>query len=431
MRLYILLGILALSAVAVLILHQESRNNQSLKGLTAPIEKHTRGHWVVDKTRVKPTVDPEREAEALTLPYLQGYKPAPILRNVTIYKKEAAYGGVNFCVSGHESGAFLMDMQGRVLHHWNFEITKIWPDAANWIYSGCWRRALLNPEDGSVLVIFEGVGILKLDRNSNLLWSYRGGCHHQAFVTENGLIYVLTHKAMRLPQFDSKKSVLSDYVTILDSSGHWKAETSLLKCLENSDYRFLLNQLSSSSSPDLFHTNSIYVIEHTRKELPPEFSKGRVLISILNLSTIALLDLSSEKVAWAATGDKLGWKRQHDVYPLEQGTLMLFDNLGRAGKSRVLEFSPGDFRVKWEYPGNSNQELFSDQIGMTHRLPNGNTLIVESEGGRAIEVTRNGEIVWEYYSPYRAGEQEELIATLFQMDRIPVEQLPWLKPTQP
>src|SRR6059036_3002382 len=34
------------------------------------------------------------------------------------------------------------------------------------------------------------------------------------------------------------------------------------------------------------------------------------------------------------------------------------------------------------------------------RLPNGNTLITESSFGRLFEVTREGEIVWEYVSPF-------------------------------
>ncbi len=43
------------------------------------------------------------------------------------------------------------------------------------------------------------------------------------------------------------------------------------------------------------------------------------------------------------------------------------------------------------------------------RLPNGNTLITESDGGRLLEVTPAGEIVWEYLNPVRGGEAEELI----------------------
>jgi hypothetical protein len=41
------------------------------------------------------------------------------------------------------------------------------------------------------------------------------------------------------------------------------------------------------------------------------------------------------------------------------------------------------------------------------RLANGNTLITESEGGRLLEVTPAGTIVWEYRNPVRGGEEGE------------------------
>ena len=37
--------------------------------------------------------------------------------------------------------------------------------------------------------------------------------------------------------------------------------------------------------------------------------------------------------------------------------------------------------------------------GYAQRLPNGNTLITESSFGRFFEVTKEGEIVWEYVNP--------------------------------
>lgn len=37
----------------------------------------------------------------------------------------------------------------------------------------------------------------------------------------------------------------------------------------------------------------------------------------------------------------------------------------------------------------------------------------------AFEVTRDGSIVWEFYNPHRAGDQDEFIATLFRVVRIP------------
>ena len=66
--------------------------------------------------------------------------------------------------------------------------------------------------------------------------------------------------------------------------------------------------------------------------------------------------------------------------------------------------------------------------GSSERLPNGNTLISESNRGRAIEVTPDKQIVWEFINPHRAGENNELIATLFEVVRLdPRFPLDWVE----
>ena len=62
-------------------------------------------------------------------------------------------------------------------------------------------------------------------------------------------------------------------------------------------------------------------------------------------------------------------------------------------------------------------------LGAATRLENGNTLITESDGGRAVEVTPSGETIWEFYNPHRAGSKADFIATLPEMIRLP-ESLP-------
>ena len=75
--------------------------------------------------------------------------------------------------------------------------------------------------------------------------------------------------------------------------------------------------------------------------------------------------------------------------------------------------------VVWSYEGTSREPFFTAFCGTAERLANGNTLIVESDNGRAFEVTMGGEIVWEFHNPHRAGEEGEFIATLFDLVRLP------------
>jgi hypothetical protein len=69
--------------------------------------------------------------------------------------------------------------------------------------------------------------------------------------------------------------------------------------------------------------------------------------------------------------------------------------------------------------------MISKEGGSVARLPNGNTLITVSESGRALEVTREGEVVWEFFSPHRAGSKNELVATVWEVMRLPPDAAPW------
>ena len=73
----------------------------------------------------------------------------------------------------------------------------------------------------------------------------------------------------------------------------------------------------------------------------------------------------------------------------------------------------------WQYLGTEREPFYSATCGSAQRLPNGNTLITESDNGRAFEITPENKIVWEFYNPHRAGDSAEYIATLFELLRLP------------
>ena len=54
----------------------------------------------------------------------------------------------------------------------------------------------------------------------------------------------------------------------------------------------------------------------------------------------------------------------------------------------------------WEYTAPEKADFYSSFISGAQRLASGNTLIAEGASGRLFEVTRAGEIVWEYVSPH-------------------------------
>ena len=110
---------------------------------------------------------------------------------------------------------------------------------------------------------------------------------------------------------------------------------------------------------------------------------------------------------------------QHDAHLIPpglpgEGNILLFDNQGAAGiphvhletflSSRVLEIDPISKQIVWQYDASMSGlrywQFYSCFISSARRLPNGNTLICEGMHGRIFQVTRDGEIVWEYVNPH-------------------------------
>lgn len=78
-----------------------------------------------------------------------------------------------------------------------------------------------------------------------------------------------------------------------------------------------------------------------------------------------------------------------------------------------IDLSTGELVWSFTEPG-----FFTKRAGVQQRLPNGNTLITESEAGRVIEVTQDGRIVWEYINPKLVEDHPELRLGILRAERL-------------
>jgi hypothetical protein len=395
----------------------------------SPRPKTPRGRWKINRTAPHKTGEAKLSQDEMekiaTLPYLRGSTKAPIRSDVIVYDQNSAYPGLNFYTSGHAPEAFLVDMGGRVLFKWHREFKDIWRGPLGFFeneeHKSFWRRAHLF-QNGDILAIFEGIGLVKLDKESNILWAFKGRCHHDLYVAPNGDIYVLTRKYRKdHEKLDIDGPIREDFVTVLSPDGNPIKSVSLLDCFLNSDYASHLVNLKKRG--DIFHTNTIEVLEDDHPK-NPLFKKGNILLSFREIHTVAVVDMERTNVVWALTGL---WKLQHQPTFLDNGNLLVFDNLGDNGKSKIIEIDPLTQKIVWSFRSTPNNEFFSNSCGSNQRLPNGNTLITESDKGRALEVTTEGRIVWEFNNPHRAGKENELIATLFEIIRIELDEISFLE----
>ncbi|MBD3348662.1 MAG: hypothetical protein GF400_05655, partial [Candidatus Eisenbacteria bacterium] len=370
----------------------------------------------------------ERQKEAyrrlLSVGYLSGSNPVPANSGVVIYDGSKTYYGLNFYTSGHMPGAILMNMKGDVLHEWKMGFLEAWnempgDERPRSIKSGgFWRRAHLF-ENGDVIGIYDWIGMVKVDKDSELIWARFGGFHHDLEVMPDGRIFTLVRKARIVPRIHPELPVLEDFIVVLDENGRELDRVSVLEAIENSEHTYLLSELKEHG--DIFHTNTIEVLDGRLADEIPGFERGNVLITIRELGSIAVVDLEEKKVVWSFDGH---WRKPHQATVLPNENIMIFDNKGNRGRSQIVEFDPATLEGVWIYRGEEPDDFYSGQCGSNQRLPNGNTLITETDRGKAFEVTPEGEVVWKYVNPAHAVKQEsneELIASLFEVLRLPPE----------
>lgn len=370
-------------------------------------------------TRARPQADGPLQARIKQLQAL-GYVSGSVLptgepTGVTQHVPERTMPGLNVLVSGHGHEALLMNAEGKVLHTWRKDVKDAFPGRPT--SANHFRRVYPYP-NGDLLVVYgHADGLVKLDRCSNVIWSVFNGAHHDFEVQPNGDIYTLVREAHVIPDVHPSKPILEDFVVVLSPSGQEVRRVSLVEALRKSEFVSDWNRRPLRTG-DVLHTNSVKVIDL--------FGPNQVLVSILYLDMLAVLDMDLERFVWAHTAD---FKRQHDAQLLPNGRILLFDNQGQGGTSRVLEIDPDSRRTLWEYPGEADPEFQSQTRGKVQRFPNGNSLISETDQGRAFEITTDGEIVWEYYNPYRAGVDEQYIAAVLDMLRLPSDfPTDWITP---
>ncbi len=357
--------------------------------------------------------------------------PAARAAQFVYHDSARAFQGHTLYTSAHEAVACLIDMDGKEVHRWTGDYEALWegevPPGAH--KQRNWRHVRLL-EDGGLLAIHEGRALLRLDKDSKVLWAKLEGFHHDLDVTGDGRIYALKREAKVIPRLHDRDPVLEDSLAVLGPDGEEIQSLSLLECFERSDYAPMFSGRLKKSG-DIFHTNTVEVLDGRLAERCAAFKKGNVLVSPRELECIAVVDPEQKKVVWALSGM---WLQQHSPTVLDNGHMLLFDNLGlfsarRGGEraSRVIEFDPFTQEVAWEYRGTREAPFFTATSGLCQRLPNGNTLITETQRGRIFEVTKEGDVVWEMYNPHRVGERGHFLATVHVGMRIgPDFPLSWL-----
>ncbi len=341
-----------------------------------------------------------------------------VREGVVVDKPDKTYDGFTLFTTTQGARAKLIDMRGNVVHQWELPFRKAWPEASHvknpladeQIH---WFRCHLYG-NGDLLAIYHadgdtpyGYGLVKLNKDSQLLWAYPGHAHHDVDVGADGTIYTLGQELASKPPpgLDALPGpLIADSIVILTPEGQKRETIPILDAFRDSPYADLL--LTALDLPpdrdapslretkgDFVHVNSVKVLTPAFAPKFPPFKVGQLLISLRTSNLIAVLDPHTHSVVWAARGV---WQTQHDAEFLANGHLLIFDNSGSSNGSRIIEYDPLTQAIPWVYASENALPFRAPSRGMKQRLRNGNTLIVDPDNWLLHEVTHDKELVWQY-----------------------------------
>jgi hypothetical protein len=159
----------------------------------------------------------------------------------------------------------------------------------------------------------------------------------------------------------------------------------------------------------------VNTLEIIQQDIPGVCRKGDILLCVRELNLVAILNLQERKIVWEWGPGELSLPHRPSF--LDNGNLLIFDNGVSRERSRVVELDPVQKRIVWEYRASPPEKFFTSERGGCQRLPNGNTLITESNKGHVFEVTPDKEVVWEFYNPERQTEKKTR-AAIYWMSRL-------------
>ena len=257
---------------------------------------------------------------------------------------------------------------------------------------------------------FRGGAIQELDRDGKIVWEHNdpSGHHDSKRRREYGLMHI---SAERMPEDFARKlapewdgPIYADTVISSEPDG---TEIWRWRSWEHLDLQDPRNRFRHGNGLWL-HLNAI--------ELGGD---GTFTVSSRYMHAVMVINRGTGKVEerYSPSTTKTDIWGQHDPRLLPNGNILVFDNGWErpAGHSwsRVVEFERGSGKIVWDYTDSPRIHFYSAYISGVDPCPNGNVLVTEGQTGRMFQVTRAGEVVWEYINPYFADSNGVIDNTVY------------------
>lgn len=325
-----------------------------------------------------------------------------LTQDVTRYNPEKAFNGYTLFAPMSTPDAFLIDMEGRICHHWRTPFPPaqhgrllpngnlMWPQKA---------KQPVIPVGGT------GSEIVELDWYGNVVWKHEDPViNHDYKRLENG--NTIYNAYVEVPEEIASKLVGG----VPNSEAEGKIFSSCLREVNPKgetvwEWRHYEHLDPTKGDHCPLCPRSIWGYTNGLDVLPD----GNILITLRFENDVAIVDKKSGDIIWR-WGQEYELGHPHCPSYLANGNVLVFDNgthrrsvnrgAHELAHSRVIEVNPKTNEVVWEFREPNGFKFYSSICGGAQRLPNGNTLVCESTHGRFFEVTPEKEIVWEYTIPF-------------------------------
>lgn len=311
------------------------------------------------------------------------------------------------------TGVYLFDRSGKEVHFWPVNYDRLTTGSRD--ERNVFQHGTVAFPDGSIAVSFDqGEAIARIGPCGETVWKRPGNFHHSVFHAYDGTLWAWLNEPAPnrrdrlssevIVQLDAKTGktlrridLIDDIVTPQNLQGVFGIQTDPVP----EGYRYYV---------DPFHPNDVEILSPAMADAFPGFNAGDILISLRSLNLVGVIDGGTLTLKWWQIGP---WHRQHDPDFNPDGTISVLDNNmgGDGSKIRVVDPTTGEVRTTFD--GAKHGNVYTWQRGRHQMLPNGHMMIAVSEQGRAIEVDRNGNIVWSFENVFderRNGVVNEAMA---------------------
>ncbi len=323
-------------------------------------------------------------------------------QSVTTYDSRKAYQGYTLFAPHFGRDVWLIDMKGRVVHHWTMDHLpggdgRLLPSGTLLRLNKTLREPL--PFLGSV-----SSELVEIDWEGTVVWKHEDPYLHHDFIRfDNGNTILNRHVLVPKELVPKIRGGIpgTELEGVMWDNGLQEITPDGQVVWEWLGYEH------QDTDIDVICPLCPRTIWNYVNGLYPT-AQGDIIVSCRHFNTLSLIDRKTGQITWR-WGSPYELGHPHNPTCLDNGNVLVFDNgfhrqtpheVSDENYSRVMEVNPTTGTIAWEYKDKNVQNFYSGICSNAERLPNGNTLICESSKGRLFEVTPDQEVVWEFLNPF-------------------------------